>query len=79
MDQNTGKMKGFAHVQFSDPAAAAKAVETLNGTDFGGRPLRLDMAGGRPQRDAQPRTPRGESDGTTVFVKVRRYAVVVLV
>lgn len=73
MDQNTGRAKGFAHVQFSDPAGAAKAVE-LDGTDFGGRSLRVNLAERRQGNNAGPKTPRVESDGTTIFIKVRTVA-----
>jgi len=42
--------KGFGFVEMSSPDEAGKAKDELNGTDFVGRPLRIDEA--RPQ---QPR------------------------
>ena len=45
--------KGFGFVEMSNNAEAEKAKEALDGTEFGGRTLRVDEA--RPQR---PRTER---------------------
>lgn len=42
---DTGKRKGFAHVQFATHEAAVKAVE-FNGEDLDGRPCRIDLAEG---------------------------------
>ncbi|MDR0810706.1 MAG: RNA-binding protein [Paludibacter sp.] len=36
-DRETGKSKGFAFVEMPDDAAAAKAVEELNGAELDGR------------------------------------------
>jgi nucleolin len=38
-----GRAKGFAHVQFSSPDAAKKAME-LNGAELDGRAVRLDLS-----------------------------------
>lgn len=38
-----GRAKGFAHVQFSSPDAAKKAME-LNGVELDGRAVRLDLS-----------------------------------
>jgi RNA recognition motif-containing protein len=40
--------RGFGFVEMSSPAEAEKAKESLNGSDFKGRTLRVDEA--RPQR-----------------------------
>jgi len=45
--------KGFGFVEMSDNAEAEKAKEALDGSEFGGRTLRVDEA--RPQK---PRTDR---------------------
>ena len=45
--------KGFGFVEMSDTSEAEKAKEALDGSDFGGRTLRVDEA--RPQK---PRTDR---------------------
>jgi len=42
-DRETGRPRGFGFVEM-DSAAAAKAIERLNGTDMGGRPLRINEA-----------------------------------
>uniref|UniRef100_A0A0K0D0A9 exodeoxyribonuclease III n=1 Tax=Angiostrongylus cantonensis TaxID=6313 RepID=A0A0K0D0A9_ANGCA len=40
-DRETGRPKGFGFCEFSDEAGAQNAVNTLNGTDFNGRSLRI--------------------------------------
>jgi RNA recognition motif-containing protein len=54
-DRETGRPRGFGFVEM-DPAPAAQAIERLNGTDMGGRPLRINEAQERPPRP--PRRPR---------------------
>lgn len=50
MDRDTGRPRGFGFVEM-DPAGADAAVSALNGVDFGGRSLRVNLALGRqPQR-----------------------------
>jgi len=43
----TERSKGFCHVEFADPAAAAKAVAELNMKELDGRAVRLDLSAGR--------------------------------
>ncbi|KAK6026350.1 hypothetical protein OSTOST_07706 [Ostertagia ostertagi] len=43
-DRETGRMKGFGFCEFSDEAGANNAVNTLNGSDFDGRQLRVNLA-----------------------------------
>jgi RNA recognition motif-containing protein len=54
---NIIKGKGFGFVEMSDQAEAETAIEALNGTEFEGRPLRIDEA--RPpknkRREYRPR------------------------
>jgi RNA recognition motif-containing protein len=45
--------KGFGFVEMSSTAEAEKAKDALDGSDFGGRTLRVDEA--RPQRDRDTR------------------------
>lgn len=57
MDHETGRSRGFAFVTMDDDAAANAAIEALNGTDFGGRPLKINEARPREER------PRGGGGG----------------
>ena len=43
-DRITGKHRGFAFASIPDREAGEKAVQTLDGTDFSGRPLRAKEA-----------------------------------
>lgn len=38
-DRDTGRSKGFAFVEMSDDAAAAKVIAELNGAEFDGRTM----------------------------------------
>lgn len=49
MDKQTGKSRGFGFVEMANDADAKKAVDTLNGTDLGGRKIFVSEA--RPQKD----------------------------
>lgn len=44
IDRNTGRSKGFAFIEFKTELAAKQALETLNGQDLQGRPLRISIA-----------------------------------
>lgn len=72
-DRETGRSRGFAHVEFASGDAAAKAVAMNGQLDMDGRTLKLDLSEGRSA--ATPGSQRGgfnnagASDGTTVFVK----------
>ncbi len=52
-DRETGRPRGFGFVEMSS-ADADRAIQALNGTDFGGRPLRVNEAQERP-RGGPPR------------------------
>ena len=53
-DRETGRFRGFGFVEMEDDGAQA-AIETLDGQDFGGRPLRVN--------EAKEREPRGGGGG----------------
>ena len=48
-DRDTGQSKGFGFVEFNNPEQA-KAALALNGTEFGGRSLKVNEA--RPKNEA---------------------------
>ncbi|MCF2971454.1 RNA-binding protein [Synechococcus sp. Nb3U1] len=49
-DRETGQTRGFAFVDLATDAEEDEAIDSANGEDFMGRPLRLDRA--RPRRQA---------------------------
>jgi RNA recognition motif-containing protein len=53
LDKFTGKSRGFAFIEYSDPADANKAVEMFHGKDFQGRQLTVNIA--RPREERAPR------------------------
>jgi len=48
-DRQTGRSRGFGFVEMSD-ADTPKAIEALNGKEFGGRTLRVNEARERSSR-----------------------------
>ncbi|GFK95824.1 hypothetical protein NNJEOMEG_03695 [Fundidesulfovibrio magnetotacticus] len=48
-DRETGRLRGFGFVEMDDEGALA-AIESLDGQNFGGRPLKINEAQERPQR-----------------------------
>lgn len=47
-DRDTGRSKGFGFIEMGSESEARAAIETLNNTDFDGRPLRVNEA--KPQK-----------------------------
>ena len=43
-DRETGRSRGFGFVEMESDEAAQAAIEALNGTDLGGRQLRINVA-----------------------------------
>ncbi len=60
-DRETGRARGFAFVEMTDPSEADKAVAALNGSQLGGRALKINEA--KPKTDS----PRGGSGGGKRF------------
>jgi len=54
-DRDTGRPRGFAFVEMENDDAAA-AIGTLNGTEFHGRTLKVNIA--RPRREGRDRRQR---------------------
>jgi len=50
---DTGRSKGFAHIEFSSRDEADIAVNEASGTLFEGRPLRMGHADNKPKRQQQ--------------------------
>ena len=44
VDRDTGRMKGYAHVDFVDESGVERAITELNGIELLGRALRVDYA-----------------------------------
>jgi RNA recognition motif-containing protein len=55
-DRDTGRPRGFAFVEMTSDADAARAVRECDGTDFGGRGLRVNIA--------EPRSAAGGNRGS---------------
>ena len=49
LDRETGRSRGFGFVEMDDDGAR-KAIEGLDGSDFSGRPLRINEAQERQDR-----------------------------
>lgn len=50
-DRDTGRSRGFGFVEMTSDEAAAKAIEALNGKEFGGRSLNVNEA--RPKSEGR--------------------------
>ncbi len=47
-DRGTGRSRGFGFIEMASDAAAQAAIDSLNGTDYDGRPMKVNEA--RPQQ-----------------------------
>jgi cold-inducible RNA-binding protein len=54
-DRETGRPRGFAFVEMASADEGRRAVESLNGSNIGGRSLTVN--------EARPREPRGPGGG----------------
>jgi len=54
-DRESGRARGFGFVEMTNPAEADKAVAALDGTELGGRTLKIN--------EAKPKTDRPKSGG----------------
>lgn len=65
MDRISNRSKGFGFVEMPDAEAAKKAIEAMDGHDFGGRNIRVNESKPRPQgerRSFRPRAPRADGE-----------------
>ena len=58
MERDTGRSKGFGFVEMADDAQAQAAISAVNGQQFGGRGLVVNVA-----RPMEPRPPRSGGFG----------------
>ena len=61
LDRESGRSRGFGFVQMPVEAEALTAINSLNGAEVGGRPLRVVEA--RPKEDRPPRSGGGGGGG----------------
>ena len=54
-DKFSGQSKGFGFVEMPDSSAAAKAIQSLNGTPIAGRNVKVNEAKPREDRPQRPR------------------------
>ncbi|MDH4228962.1 MAG: RNA-binding protein [Nitrospirota bacterium] len=62
-DPATGRSRGFGFVEMATEALAESAIQSMNGRDMSGRPLRVDMARPKPERRSGPGGPRRSGPG----------------
>ena len=55
-DKFSGRSKGFGFVEMSDDAAANAAIKALDGSEMGGRNVKVNQA--RPREERAPRRDR---------------------
>ena len=57
VDRDTGRSKGFGFVEMSSDSEAQAAIDSLNGTDYDGRPMKVNEA--KPQEKRTGRSGGG--------------------
>ena len=72
-DRESGRPRGFAFVEFSQPNEAADAITRFNNREVGGRRLNVNAADDRPRRAGgapsfRPGPPSYVSPGPSAFV-----------
>lgn len=82
IDRTSGQPRGFAFVEFETAEQARQAIGRFHNYEFGGRPLRVNLAEDRPQRvpsfasgDARPSGGQGfpvKSKGSRRNLRARK-------
>lgn len=54
VERDTGRLRGFAFVEFATAEAAENAIRLFDGREVGGRRLRVNAAEDRPRREDGP-------------------------
>ncbi len=60
-DSETGRSKGFGFIEMASDSEAQAAIEKVNGTDYDGRPIKVNEA--RPQEKRSGGGGRGRYGG----------------
>ncbi len=55
IDRDTGRSKGFGFVEMPQQSQAEEAIEKLNGSSQGGRPIKVNEARPKPDRPRRNR------------------------
>ena len=66
LERETGRKRGFAFIEMADEALELTAIESLQGTEMMGRPLRINKAeprGNSPRRNYNNANPRQYNGG----------------
>jgi RNA recognition motif-containing protein len=58
-DRETGNSKGFGFIEFATEEDAEAAIKELDGIEFYGRPLRVNIAEDKRQNGGEYRAPQG--------------------
>jgi cold-inducible RNA-binding protein len=61
MDRDSGRSKGFGFVEMEDQAAAQAAIDALNGNEFEGRAIVVNIA--KPREERTPNSGRSGFHG----------------
>ncbi|MEE8237726.1 MAG: RNA-binding protein [Gammaproteobacteria bacterium] len=62
-DRDTGRSKGFGFIEMGTDAEAQAAIESLNGTDYDGRPMKVNEAKPQQKRSGGGRDGGGYGGG----------------
>lgn len=61
VDRRSGRSRGYGFVSMAEDSEAKAAVESLNGSELGGRNLRVDIS--RPKQEGETRNHKKGSQG----------------